>query len=77
MKKLTGAILGLVAGFFVGYFLFAEDLSVSQVLFGADTGVGLFDSIGDNIMENARLKVLATSLGGLVLGTFLSGLIKK
>ena len=77
MKKIIGAILGLVAGFFVGYFLFAEDLTISQVIIGSDTGVKLFDNIGNEFLENARLKVLISSLAGLFLGFVLTGFSKK
>ena len=57
-------IIGAVIGFILGYFLFAEDLTLKQVVFGADTGVKLFNDIGNSIMENERLKVLITTLVG-------------
>ncbi|MEX0811923.1 MAG: hypothetical protein WD048_06880 [Chitinophagales bacterium] len=74
---IIGAVVGALIGFFVGYFLFAEDLSISQVIFGADTGVELFDNIGDNILENDRLKVLVTTLVGLAIGALVPGFLKK
>lgn len=77
MKKLIGALLGLVVGFFVGYLLFADNLSVSQVIMGSDTGVKLFDNIGNEFMENARLKVLISSVVGLLLGVVLTSFGKK
>lgn len=77
MRKILGAVIGLIIGFFVGYFLFAEDLSISQVIFGSDTGVEFFNEIGNNFMENTRLKVLISSLVGLLLGAVLPSLLKK
>lgn len=76
-KMITGAVFGAIVGFFAGYFMFAEDLSISQVVFGADTGVELFNKVGNSFMENERLKVLLTSLGGLIVGALFPAFSKK
>ena len=45
MNKLVMGIIGAVIGFILGYFLFAEDLTLKQFVFGDDTRMKLFNDI--------------------------------